>query len=84
MTHSAKLDIDAEPLPSDYFEDPYPFYDQLRSQDPGHWSDSWNCWIVTRYDDVATVLRDWKRFSSVGRSSRFLGQLPDHWTELQL
>jgi hypothetical protein len=77
MTRSITLAIDEEPLPYAYYENPYPFHDQLRSEDPVHWSDSWNCWIVTRYDDAATVLKDWKRFSSVGRSSRFMGQFPE-------
>lgn len=77
MTQSGNLAIDTEPLPYEYYENPYPFHDQLRSEDPVHWSDSWNCWIVTRYTDAASVLRDWKRFSSVGRSSRFLSQLPE-------
>ena len=77
MTQSTNLAIDEEPLPYAYYENPYPFYDQLRSADPVHWSDSWNCWIVTRYTDTANVLRDWKHFSSVGKSSRFLSQLPE-------
>ena len=58
MTRSTNLAIDAEPLPYAYYENPYPFYDQLRSEDPVHWSDSWNCWMVTRYTDAANVLRD--------------------------
>ncbi len=31
---------------------PYPFYDQLRRQDPVHWSESDNYWYITRYADL--------------------------------
>lgn len=74
---SGKLAIDAVPLPDDYYQNPYPFYHELRDKDPVHWSATWNCWIVTRYPDVDRVLRDWRHFSNVGRSKRFLSQLPD-------
>ena len=38
-------------------QDPYPLYQRLRSEDPVHWSDEVQSWIVTRYDDVAAVLQ---------------------------
>ena len=47
--------------------DPFPVYRELRETDPVQWSDTWNCWVVTRYDDVRTCLQDAKRFSNVGR-----------------
>ena len=31
---------------------PYPLYHQLRHQDPVHWCEPWNCWVLTSYDDV--------------------------------
>ena len=37
---------------------PYPLYDQLRSHDPVHWSEANNFWLLTRYSDVASVIRD--------------------------
>jgi cytochrome P450 len=44
--------------------DPYPYFAQLREADPVHWSERHQAWIVTRYDDVTSVLMDWKHFSS--------------------
>ncbi len=41
---------------------PYPFYAQLRSQDPVHWDEAMGFWVLTRYDDVATAFND-PRFS---------------------
>ena len=43
---------------------PYPLYHRLRSEDPVHWSDEVQSWIVTRYDDVASVLQFSPQLSS--------------------
>ncbi|HTJ28663.1 MAG TPA: cytochrome P450 [Candidatus Limnocylindria bacterium] len=40
---------------------PYPFYHRLRTRDPVHWDPYFNAWIVTRYEDIITVLT---RFSA--------------------
>jgi cytochrome P450 len=40
---------------------PYPLYHRLREQDPVHWDAYLHAWVVTRYDDVVTVLQ---RFSA--------------------
>ena len=38
--------------------DPYPLYTRLRSEDPVHYSERLQTWIVTRYDDVKSALGD--------------------------
>ncbi len=60
------------------YSDPYPIYHQLREEDPVHWSDAWGCWVLTRYADVVAVLRDYRRFTNVGRIASFLNQLPEN------
>jgi hypothetical protein len=35
---------------------PYPLYRQLRERDPVHWDPYLHAWIVTRYEDIITVL----------------------------
>ncbi len=37
--------------------DPYPFYRMLRERAPVHWDAFMHSWVVTRYDDVLTVLQ---------------------------
>ncbi len=59
-----------------YLADPYPTYELLRREEPVHWSDDWGCWLVTRYADVAAVLRDPVGFSSAGRFAAMLERLP--------
>ena len=67
--------------------DPYRKYTQLRQRDPVHWSPIARSWVITRYGDVARVLRD-DRFRAErrlerGRSRSRLGPPVDgdlgHW-----
>ncbi len=37
---------------------PYPAYHRLRARDPVHWSWLASSWVLTRYADVVSVLRD--------------------------
>ena len=49
--------------------DPYPMYERLRSKDPVHRSRIANGWVLTRYEDVKTVLTDIERFSNDDRKA---------------
>jgi cytochrome P450 len=44
-------------LDPEVLADPYPLYRRLRSEDPVHWDPYLHAWVVTRYDDVITVLQ---------------------------
>lgn len=37
---------------------PYPIYRRLREAAPVYWSETFQCWILTRYNDVVTALLD--------------------------
>src|SRR5215471_2414363 len=45
-------------LKPEVLADPYPLYHELRRSDPVHWDPFLHAWVVTRYDDVVRVLRD--------------------------
>ncbi|MEY2451008.1 MAG: hypothetical protein QOD92_582 [Acidimicrobiaceae bacterium] len=47
-----------DPFEAGYVESPYPQYARLRADEPVHWSDLLEGWVLTRYDDVAHVLRE--------------------------
>src|SRR6476619_6726191 len=47
-----------DPFEAGYVESPYEQYARLRATDPVHWSDLLSGWVLTRYDDVARILRD--------------------------
>ena len=46
-------------LKPEILADPYPLYDRLRREDPVHWDPYLHTWVVTRYQDVLTVLHDY-------------------------
>lgn len=52
------------PLDPEFIADPYPMYHRLRAADPVHQSPM-GFWVLTRYDDVAGMLRD-PRFGRKG------------------
>jgi pimeloyl-[acyl-carrier protein] synthase len=43
-------------LDPEILADPYPLYHRLRNEDPVHWDPFLHAWVVTRYEDVLTVL----------------------------
>ncbi|GLW89600.1 cytochrome P450 hydroxylase [Actinokineospora globicatena] len=44
--------------------DPYPTYARLRTESPVYYDTQLNGWVITRYDDVTTALRDHETYSS--------------------
>jgi cytochrome P450 len=55
--------FDLRALPDDFYDNPYPYYDQLRAHDPVHQLPD-GSYFLTRYADVLEVYRDPKSFSS--------------------
>jgi cytochrome P450 len=45
-------------LDPEVLANPYPLFARLRAEDPVHWDPYLHCWVVTRYADVVSVLRD--------------------------
>jgi len=58
------------PLTPEFHANPYPFYQRLRETDPVHLSPL-GLWILTRYEDCVTSLRD-PRFGRDGRDAGYL------------
>lgn len=57
------------PIGEDFFApevtaDPYVYFRRLRDEDPVHWNDRYETWVITRYDDVVWMLRHPEMFSS--------------------
>ena len=55
--------VSYDPTSRSMRNDPYDTYDRLRAKDPVHRMRLLNAWVLTRYEDVDTVLRDHRRFS---------------------
>jgi cytochrome P450 len=56
--------IDDELYADEVIADPYPYYGRIREEDPVHWNERYQTWLVTRYDDIVWVLRHPEAFSS--------------------
>jgi cytochrome P450 len=48
----------------EFLRDPYVHYKRLRDTNPIHFNEARGSWILTRYNDMADVLRDHDRFSA--------------------
>ena len=65
-----------QPLSSYTFADPqvmqnpYPYYERLRAEDPVHFDEGIKTWLVTRHDDILTVARNTEVYSDEMRVSR--------------
>jgi cytochrome P450 len=47
-----------DPFEPGFVDSPYEQYARLRDTDPVHWSGMLQGWVLTRHDDVASLLRD--------------------------
>ena len=50
---------------------PYPFYAQLRVEDPVHWDEEMGFWVLSRYADIASVYTDDRFSRAQGLMSNF-------------
>jgi cholest-4-en-3-one 26-monooxygenase len=60
---------------------PYDYFARLRAEEPIAWHDETNgpgYWLVTRYDDVVTVNKDWRRYSNEVRGSALEDPASEH------
>lgn len=59
MTNDSNMPLNlAQLLTPTYLANPYALYSRLRAQDPVFWDEKATAWVVTRYSDVASILRD--------------------------
>ncbi|MBW4717815.1 cytochrome P450 [Saccharothrix obliqua] len=69
------------PLSPTMLADPHAVYARLRAEDPVHWHDQLNAWVVTRHDDCTRILKDTAAF---GSDPRALGKpIPETVLSLQ-
>ena len=64
MTTSSTSVPTVEVDPVELFKDPYPTYTRLRREAPVAFAPAIDRYLVSRYDDVVTVSRDWQIFAA--------------------
>src|SRR5579871_2413798 len=70
------MSIDYDPFFSAHREDPYPVYAEMRRSAPVYWAERSKTWVIARYDDVMSVLKDTGRFSSDAMATVLVGMTP--------
>ena len=50
-------------------QDPYPYYERMRAEDPVHFDEGIRTWLVSRYEDILTVARNTQVYSDEMRVS---------------
>jgi cytochrome P450 len=75
QTAHAENDIDSQLSSPGLMVDPYPTYARLRADYPVFWSRSWNAWIISRYADVVSSLRDNQNLSNENRQGLLFASL---------
>ena len=56
--------INDDMFTADVIQDPYEYYGRLRDEDPVHWNELYELWVVTRHDDLVWLTRNHEQFSS--------------------
>lgn len=51
-------------------QNPYPYYERLRTEDPVHFDAGIQTWLVTRHDDILAVARNTEAYSDQMRVSK--------------
>ena len=45
-------------------QDPYRYYGRIRDEDPVHWNELYELWVITRHDDLVWLTRNHEQFSN--------------------
>ena len=71
-----------DPTSLEQREDPFTVLAQARREQPVFYASELRLWVVTRHEDVLTVLRDHRTFSSVGALTSAAAPRPREVTEI--
>ena len=69
-----------DPSDPNILSSPYPYFYSLRKEDPIHWNAKLKSWIITRYDDVRSILSSDN--ITVDRLNTFYSKLPSDEAKL--
>ena len=48
----------------DVIRDPFRYYGRIRDEDPVHWNELYQLWVITRHDDLVWLARNHEQFSN--------------------
>ena len=56
--------INDDMFAADVIQDPYRYYGKIRDEDPVHWNELYELWVITRHDDLVWLARNHEQFSN--------------------
>jgi cytochrome P450 len=56
--------VDYNPLSPEVMADPYPYYKRLRDESPVHYIEAFDCWFLSRFEDIWQTLQKVKALST--------------------
>ena len=56
--------IDYDMFTPEVIADPYSYFARLREEDPVHWNEKYELWVITSYDDLVWLTRHHELFSN--------------------
>ena len=68
-------DLDRLLVSDELMENPYPIYARLRDEMPVGWSEEWQSWIVSCYEEADASLRDKENLSNENRQALLFNDL---------
>ena len=60
---ASAVGTDFHPFSETYLDDPYPFFERARREEPVFHSPETGYWVVARHEDIVSVFRDPETFS---------------------
>lgn len=64
MTATATRPLEYDPFSDEFKADPFPVYDWMREHSPVYYSERWNWWAISRFEDVRAAAIDPQTFLS--------------------
>ncbi len=53
-----------DPFSEEFFADPFETYRRLRDEAPAYYSEKYDCYVLSRHEDVAAAFKDFETYSS--------------------
>lgn len=50
--------VEYDPFAQEVMDDPWPFYARLREESPAHYLERWDCWALSRFEDLWNAAGD--------------------------
>jgi cytochrome P450 len=64
MAATDQVTFEFDPFDPRFWDDPYPYYREMRERHPVYYGGDPSCFMISRYADIEPAMSDWRTFSS--------------------